>query len=77
VPFPASTAKGAFGDSFMALRDASDDRSRKKSSESDSKSNVAVKGNSVGRGEGATDSVSNTITNPLESDRPQLSPKES
>ena len=52
----------------MALRDAMDDRSRKKSSESDSKSNVAVKGNS--RREGATDTVSNTITNPLESDRP-------
>ena len=68
MPIPTSTAKGGGGDSFMALRDAMDDRSRKKSSESDSKSNVAVKGNS--RREGATDTVSNTITNPLESDRP-------
>jgi hypothetical protein len=70
-----STAKGGGGESFKVLLEGTDDRSRKKSSESDSKSNVAVKGNS--RREGATDSASNTIINALECDRPQLSPKES
>jgi hypothetical protein len=59
----------------MVPRDATDDRLRKKSSESDSKSNVAVKGNS-GR-EGATDTASNTISNALDCDRPQLYLKES
>jgi hypothetical protein len=72
---PTSTAKGGGGDSFKVLIEGTDDRSRKKSSESDSKSNVAVKGNS--RREGATDSASNTISNALECHRPQLSPKES